>query len=108
MCVYVCLCVFMCGSVGIRARVVAVVMGGQMWQFNGWPYKDLVSTFTAVRGFHVRFKDEIAPELVKASDLKTLILSQDKRYLDSSVAKEFWQSLEKFLLHNKRALIGLQ
>jgi hypothetical protein len=45
---------------------------------------------------------------VKASDLKTLILSQDKRYLDSSVAKEFWQSLEKFLLHNKRTLIGLQ
>lgn len=83
-------------------------MQGSSWQFKGWPFKDLVSTFTAVRGFHVRFKDEIAPELVKASDLKTLILSQDKRYLDSSVAKEFWQSLEKFLLHNKRALIGLQ
>jgi len=89
-------------------RVVAVVLQGNAWQFKGWPFKDTVSTFASVRGFYVRFSDEVTPDMVRSSDVKTLTLSKEtaKRYLDSTVAKEFWMHLEKFLLQHKRHLVG--
>lgn len=89
-------------------RVVAVIVQGSSWQFKGWPFKDTVSTFANVRGFHVRYADEVPPQMIQSSDVKTLVLSQDKRYMDASVAKDFWHSLEKFLVTSKRALLSLQ
>ncbi|KAG8469968.1 hypothetical protein KFE25_006423 [Diacronema lutheri] len=89
-------------------RVVAVFVQGTSWEFKSWPFKDTVATFANVRGFYVRFTDQVPPPSILASDVKTLILSQDKRYMDSTVAKDFWHALEKFLLCQKRALLGLQ
>lgn len=89
-------------------RVVAVIVQGSSWQFKGWPFKDTVSTFANVRGFYVRYADEVPPQMIQSSDVKTLVLSQDKRYMDASVAKDFWHGLEKFLVTSKRALLNLQ
>jgi parafibromin len=85
---------------------VAVIVQGEAWQFKKWPYKDTVSLFANVRGFFIGFKDEIVPALVKESDMTTLTLSHDKRYLDAKVSNEFWKIVEHFVMHNKRGLIG--
>lgn len=91
-------------------RVVAVFVQGSSWQFKGWPFRDTVAMLANVRGFYVRFREEVPPQMITSSDVKSLILSkeQSKRYLDSAVVKEFWATLEKFLVQHKRELIGLR
>lgn len=88
--------------------MVAVFAQGYTWQFKDWPFPDTVAIFANVRGFFVRFSDETSPEMVQKSDLKTLVLSkeQSKRYLDAPVVKEFWNSLERFILQAKRHLLS--
>lgn len=78
--------------------VVAVFVQGPSYQFKDWPLaKDLVSLFSNVRGFYMKYNDVPVEENVKRWNVKILEVHRHKRHLDKTVQKEFWAEVEKFL-----------
>eukprot|EP00871_Galdieria_phlegrea_P004240 jgi/Galph1/4817/GphlegSOOS_G3457.1 len=75
-------------------RVCAVICSGAAWQFKGWPYPGTAELFADIRGFYFHYDDEQVDPNVRGWVVKCLPISRNKRHLDSSVALEFWKSLE--------------
>lgn len=88
-------------------RVVAVIVNGAKWQFQGWPFPgaesgDLVETFSRVRGFFVCYEDDPLPDPVSKWNVKVLRLKRNSRHNDRAVAKDFWEEIDK-LLNQRRS-----
>jgi len=81
-------------------RVVAVFTQGATWQFKSWtaPWNNPVSVFSKVPGFYVHFEDEKIPDLVKAWDVRLLILSKisTKKHLITTACTLFWDTIDSY------------
>ncbi|KAJ3120246.1 hypothetical protein HK098_004770 [Nowakowskiella sp. JEL0407] len=46
-------------------RVKAVFVMGEEWEFKGWKWKDPVDLFNNVKGFHLKFNDDVTKDTIK-------------------------------------------
>lgn len=79
-------------------RVVAVICSGQEWQFKNWPFRgSLPEIFTNIQGFYFHYDDEQPNPKVKDWAVKKLMLSRNRRHMDSRVMTEFWNTIDKYI-----------
>ncbi|KAJ1496576.1 accessory factor associated with RNA polymerase II [Coelomomyces lativittatus] len=53
-------------------RVVAVFASGMMWQFHDWKWSQPVDLFCHVRGYHLKYLDEVTISPVDQWNVKVL------------------------------------
>ena len=85
-------------------RIVAVCVSGAGWQFKDWPWKDerkesvdFLTTFAKVRGFQVRWRDDLPDERTRPWDVERLFMEKNSRHGDTSVMHRFWDVLDTHL-----------
>ena len=72
------------------SAVLAVFVTNAAWQFKGWPIDNPVDLFQRFKGFYVTYEDVKMEEPVASWKVHRLLISRNKRHLDSSVAFDFW------------------
>mmetsp|Transcript_16641 Transcript_16641/g.35964 ORF Transcript_16641/g.35964 Transcript_16641/m.35964 type:complete len:608 (+) Transcript_16641:30-1853(+) len=87
-------------------RVVAVVCQGAAWQFKGWRYSEPVDLFSRTFGFYVGLEGAPVPNELKGWNVKTGMVSRDRRGSDNVCLASFWNGLEEFMAVHKRDLIN--
>ncbi|EDO06239.1 hypothetical protein BBOV_II002840 [Babesia bovis T2Bo] len=84
--------------------VVLNVKGGQ-WQFKGYPFESLVDIFVTMKGVLFTYDTDSVPAEMSNWDVKVLRINRSHRHHDASIAKEFWEYLESFLLQPRQRKI---
>ncbi|ORM41424.1 Cell division control protein 73 [Babesia sp. Xinjiang] len=87
--------------------VVCVVLnakGGQ-WQFNGYPFDSFVDMFLTIKCALFTYDTDNVPGEMANWDLKVFRINRSHRHHDASIAKEFWQYIESFLLQPRNRKI---
>ncbi|KAJ6233186.1 cdc73 domain protein [Anaeramoeba flamelloides] len=86
-------------------RVVSIFAHGQKWQFRGWPISDPVEIFNNYCSFHfIHGQEQIHPNL-KNMNVKVVVISKFKRYLDKQIVLEIWKELDDFIAAKKPQLL---
>ena len=78
-------------------QVVAVFVTGATWQFKGWRWDDPVELFQRVCGFYLAFDDVKIEGPVATWKVNRLLISRNRRHLDSIVSMDFWSKLPSTL-----------
>lgn len=86
------------------ARVVAVFVQGQAWQFKGWPLGSPVDIFSKIKGFHLKWDEVKLEKTVDQWNVEVLELSRHRRHLDKAVMLRFWSSLDQYMMKHKSYL----
>jgi parafibromin len=72
------------------SAVMAIFVTNAAWQFKGWPVDNPVDLFQRHKGFYATFEDLKIEEPVASWRVHRLLISRNKRHLDSSVSFDFW------------------
>ncbi|UKJ89590.1 hypothetical protein MACJ_002841 [Theileria orientalis] len=88
--------------------VVCVVLNvkGEKWQFNGYPFESFIDLFLTLKGVLFVHDGDMVPSEMGSWDIKVLRISRSHRHNDASIAKEFWQYIENFLLQPRQRKIS--
>lgn len=83
-------------------RVACVVAHGASWQFKAWPreWSTTANIFRRAKGFHFRWSDVDASNLVQSWNVTKLTIHRTKRHFDKICVHEFWKAFEKFLFRH--------
>jgi len=87
-------------------RVVAVICQGASWQFKGWRYSDPVDLFSRTYGFFVGLEGAPVPNELRGWNVKTGMVSRDRRGMDNVCLALFWNGLEEFMAVHKQELFN--
>lgn len=74
-------------------QVVAVFVTGATWQFKGWLWEDPMELFQRVCGFYLAYDDVKIEGPVSTWKVNRLLLSRNRRHLDSIISLDFWSKL---------------
>eukprot|EP01036_Dinobryon_divergens_P022673 gene22673-30954_t len=91
------------------AKVVAVFVTGQLWQFKNWnnnQYSSPVTLFQNVLGVHLVLDDRGVDPVIQSWNCKVLKVNKFKQHQNAGASREFWTYLDDFVRVNKPALIG--
>jgi len=83
-------------------RVVAVIAHGEKWQFKGWKWTEPVEIFSNCFGFYIGMEGAPIPKGLIGWNVKKAFLNRDKRGLDRVAHASFWNSLDEWMVLNKR------
>ncbi|AFZ81158.1 RNA pol II accessory factor, Cdc73 family domain-containing protein [Theileria equi strain WA] len=88
--------------------VVCVVLNvkGERWQFHGYPFESFIDLFMTMKGVLFVHDADMVPSEMGSWDIKVLRISRSHRHNDASIAKEFWQYMENFLLQPRQRKIN--
>jgi hypothetical protein len=81
-------------------RIVAIFVTGQKWQFTAFKErwnKSIAEVFASAKSFHMHYDDEKLSENVNEMFPHVLKISKNKRYLDKSIAVNFWTVLSQWI-----------
>lgn len=74
-------------------RVVAVVVMGNTWQFKEFHSREPTDVFGAVKGYYVRYIEDIPDACVKSWNVQHIGLSRKSRHLDRVAQKQIWEGV---------------
>jgi hypothetical protein len=86
------------------ARVCAVFVTGQTWQFNRWKESDPVQLFQQVLATHLTLAGRPVDSKVQAWHCRVLAVDEFQDYVNAGVASQFWLYLDDFIQRNKPQL----
>ncbi|KAK1442694.1 Cdc73/Parafibromin domain containing protein [Babesia gibsoni] len=84
--------------------VVLNVKGGR-WQFSGYPFESFVDMFMTMKGALFTYDTDNIPAEMNNWDVKVFRINRSHRHHDASIAKDFWNYLENFLLQPRNRRI---
>lgn len=94
-------------------KVVGVIVAGPDWHFTDWrwgrkesePALSVVEILSRCRGFHFHYDNDVPHENAAKWNVKLLPISRVQKHQHSSVYREFWSELERFIFINKRGML---
>eukprot|EP01134_Creolimax_fragrantissima_P000170 CFRG0170T1 len=79
-------------------RVVAVFVHGAKWQFKGWPWNgDPTDIFGHIFGAYLRIDSAELGGSLQDWSVTVLDISKERRWLDKTAHRMFWQGLDAWL-----------
>jgi hypothetical protein len=86
------------------ARVVAVFVFGEAWQFKSWALSNPTELFQKVLGIHLQIDGQVVPPLISSWNCKVLKVHPTHRHQDAIAYNQFWSYMDDFLKYNKSHL----
>lgn len=88
------------------ARVVAVFVIGEAWQFKTWALNSPTVLFQQVLGIHLQIDGQIVPPLISSWNCKVIKVHPTHRHQDAIAFNQFWTYMDDFLKFNKSHLFA--
>ena len=83
------------------ARVVAVFVFGEAWQFKTWALNSPTVLLQQVLGIHLQIDGQIVPTLISSWNCKVIKVHPTHRHQDAIAFNQFWAYMDDFLKFNK-------